>query len=1077
MAQQLGVPLLQLSGEQVVPDLRGRTSRDLVALDGVRRALQVPREGDANRLVGHRTGDLESVRGARCRRRFAVGVGGDEAEDGLAVNGQLLELAAGVPEEAGLESAARVLLAEEHELSRASGHGDDLCGRCRDRKGVVDLHTTTFAVDAREQDARTATGSGPVLDGFGLAVTLEVSSDQNGAAAHLLVRETRRRPRLREIVQVLVEAVVAATRQCQTEGYDEGRGGARSHDDPTHPTARSFRHGFDPSVCLVRSLQLDEARARFDLLTVTSYDVTLDLRGEETFPSRTVIDLVSQGGQTFLDLKPVSLESITLDGTPLPVDALSEGRYPLTLPPGEHRVEVVAVMRFRNDGEGLHRAVDPADGRAYVYQMSFMSAAPSVFACFDQPDVKAPYTVHVTAPEDWLVVANATGDRVAPGRWEFERSQPLSTYFVTLVGGPYHRIEDAHDGIPLGLFCRSSMATALDTDADELLTMTKQCFDEFHRLFGIRYPFGKYDQAFVPDFNASAMENPGCVTFREGLLFTTKVPRSLRVQRASTVAHEMAHQWFGNLVSPKWWDDLWLNEAFAEYMGNRVTAEVTEFSDALVWAALTRRNWGLTADARPSTHPVAGNGAVDADAALQDFDGISYAKGHAVLTQLANRVGDDVFFAGVRDHFERHCFGNATMRDLFESWERAGAGELDRWTTAWLRTAGVDRIDLHRLDGDGTATLVRTPPAGGTTDREHALGIAEWDGTTWQVADIRVDQDRTPVEVDATTPVVLDPQDTAWADLTFDEVTAAALRDLMPLTSDPMLRATIWTTLRNGVHHARLDPAQAVDILVAGIPQEEQDTAVAVMGMWTSDDGEGSRNSVHEKLLSVVADPDAARARLHGAFTARARTAPAGSDLQLAAVQAAVSTAVAATPLRGLLGGDVLPGLEMDSGLRWRIFKRLASLGATDLDELDKTLADDNDAKTQLAHAWSRARLPDPEAKAWAWQRFTGEAKASNYEVEAVGTGMWQSGRDDLLAPYAERYFAEVADTTTVRAGWGLADAALFFYPITMTTADTLARTEALLAAPTLNPSLRRVLVDAGDEIRCRLEAIRRYAG
>ncbi|HET6165933.1 MAG TPA: M1 family aminopeptidase, partial [Marmoricola sp.] len=390
------------------------------------------------------------------------------------------------------------------------------------------------------------------------------------------------------------------------------------------------------------SLLLDDARARFDLLTLTSYDVTLDLREEETFTSRTVIDLVSRGGATFVDLKARTLTSIALDGQPLPVESWVDGRYPLSLPAGEHRLEVDAVMAFRNDGEGLHRAVDPADGRAYVYQMSFMSAAPSVFACFDQPDLKAPYTLHVVAPDDWVVVANAAGERVEAGRWEFAPTQPLSTYFVTLVAGPYHRITDEHDGIPLGWLSRDSMAAALDADADELFTTTKQCFDEFHRLFGVRYQFGKYDQAFVPDFNAAAMENPGCVTFREAYLFTTNVPRGLRVQRATCIAHEMAHQWFGNLVSPKWWDDLWLNEAFAEYMGNRATAEATEFSEATAWAATARKNWGLTADARPSTHPVAGNGARDADAALQDFDGISYAKGHAVLTQLAHRLGDDV---------------------------------------------------------------------------------------------------------------------------------------------------------------------------------------------------------------------------------------------------------------------------------------------------------------------------------------------------------------------------------------------------------------------------------------------------
>jgi aminopeptidase N len=619
------------------------------------------------------------------------------------------------------------------------------------------------------------------------------------------------------------------------------------------------------------------------------------------------------------------------------------------------------------------------------------------------------------------------------------------------------------------------MADALDADADELFTMTRQCFDRFHELFGIRYPFGKYDQAFVPDFNAAAMENPGCVTFREGLLFTTRVPRALRVQRATTVAHEMAHQWFGNLVSPKWWDDLWLNEAFAEYMGNRVTAEATEYDEALVWAITTRKNWGLTADARPSTHPVAGTGALDADAALQDFDGISYAKGHAVLTQLANRIGDDVFFGGVREHFARNRFGNATMRDLFEAWERAGAGELDSWTTSWLRTAGVDRFDVVRPDGPAEGALLRTPPAGGTSDRTQSFDVARWDGSGWALSPVTVEHDRTALDVDATSPVVLDAGATAWADLTIDEVTARALPELMPQVHDPLLRASIWTTVRNGVQHARLDPSRAVDIIAAGVPEEQHDFTLTALGVWTGDDGEGTHNSVHQKLLPRMHDRAAAAGRLFAAYRERAESAPPGSGLQIAAAQAAILCAPDPAPLRAALTGDWLPGLEPDSGLRWRLLKRLTSLGDTDLDELDKVLADETDAKTQLAHAWCHARLADPEAKAWAWQRFTGEVPATNYEIEAIGSGVWQTGRDDLLAPYADRYFDEVAGTTAVREGWVLADAAVFFYPITIVTEETLHRTEALVADPALNPTLRRKLVDAGDEVRRRLETLRRY--
>jgi len=821
----------------------------------------------------------------------------------------------------------------------------------------------------------------------------------------------------------------------------------------------------------VRSLKRDEAVARFELLTVSSYDVSLDVRGEDTFASRTVIELTSRGGDTFLDLKAASVASVVLDGTTLPLASWEDGRFPLSLDAGEHRLEVDATMSFRNDGEGLHRAVDPSDGRAYVYQMSFMSAAPSVFACFDQPDLKAPYTLHVLAPEDWIVVANARGEQVEPGRWEFEKSQPLSTYFVTLVGGPYHRITDHHDGIDLGFLCRSSMAAALDNDADELFTMTKQGFDEFHRVFGIRYAFDKYDQAFVPEFNAGAMENPGCVTFREGLLFATKTARSVRVQRATTVAHEMAHQWFGNLVTPKWWDDLWLNEAFAEYMGNRVTAEVTEFSEALVWAELVRKNWGLTADSRPSTHPAAGTGAVDADAALQDFDGISYAKGHAVLTQLANRVGDEVFFAGVRDHFEKHRFGNATMGDLFTSWERAGAGDLIGWTDAWLRTAGLDRIELDRDAG----ALVRTPPGEEVPGRSHTVGMATWNGSSWARSEVLVAAPITPIELAAAAPVVLDPACEAWANLSFDPVTVDLLPALLPGITDRLQRAAIWITARNGVHHARLDPATAVDLLVAGIPNEDEETALSVLAIWSGDDGCGARATVHEKLLPLLSDPAAAGRRIHEAFLERVSSAAAGSDLQFAAVTGAIGSSGDADWLRARLTGDLWAGVELDDGLRWKVLQRLASLGAVDLDDLDRELAVANDAKSQIAHAWCHARLPDADAKAWAWQRFTGEVGASNYEIEAIGTGFWQSGHDELTESYVARYFDELPGTTAVRAGWGLADAALFFYPITALSASVVDDTDRLIADPRLNASIRRMLVDAGDELRSRLRSVERF--
>ncbi|MGH3361885.1 MAG: M1 family metallopeptidase, partial [Nocardioides sp.] len=344
------------------------------------------------------------------------------------------------------------------------------------------------------------------------------------------------------------------------------------------------------------SLQLEEARARCGLLDVQGYHVRLDLTGDETFRSTTTITFTSRGGDTFVDLKPLRVHALRLNGRPLDPDLLNRGRLPISTIEGTNELFVDAEMRFRNDGEGLHLHQDPADGRRYVYGMSFMDAAPSIFACFDQPDLKAPYTFHVTAPDDWVVIGNAPGEQVEPGVWELEPTRPLSTYFVTLVAGPYHVIRDEHDGIPLGLSARQSIASSLEADAEDLLTVTRQCFDELHRLFGIRYPFGDYHQAFVPEFNAGAMENPGCVTFRDPLVFTSKVTRAERTNRATTIAHEMAHQWFGDLVTPRWWDDLWLNESFAEYMGNRVAHDATEFTDAHVDTAFGRKRWGLDAD-------------------------------------------------------------------------------------------------------------------------------------------------------------------------------------------------------------------------------------------------------------------------------------------------------------------------------------------------------------------------------------------------------------------------------------------------------------------------------------------------
>ncbi|GAA4715930.1 aminopeptidase N [Nocardioides conyzicola] len=806
-----------------------------------------------------------------------------------------------------------------------------------------------------------------------------------------------------------------------------------------------------------QSLQRTEAIARRELLEVQEYDVRLDLASDEkTFGSVTTIRFRSRGGATFLDLKPVRVNAIRLNGSPVDPDLLERGRLPIQTLEGDNELVVDAVMPFRNDGEGLHRSTDPADGRSYVYGMMFMDAAPSVFACFDQPDLKAPYTLHVVAPEGWTVVANASGTNPEPGVWEFERTQPLSTYFVTLVAGPYFLLEDEHDGIPLGLGVRISMADALEADADELFTLTKQCFDEFHRLFGVRYPFGKYDQMFVPEFNAGAMENPGCVTFRDPLVFTSRVTRGIRIQRASTLAHEMAHQWFGNIVTPTWWDDLWLNESFAEYMGNRVTADVTEYDDAWVDNAYARRQWGLSADLRPSTHPVAGNGAVDASAALQDFDGISYAKGSSILKQLNATMGDDVFFAGVVDHFDRHRFGNATMHDLFESWERAGAGNLDAFTKNWLRTAGPDTIQLDRAAG----VVRRTAPEEHPADRSHTFRYAVHADGAWSTRSLTLDGPETPLEVEGDA-VVLDPYEDTWAVLLPDPETVTRLKTLLPSVDDPALRAGIWNNVRSAFHSAALSPSDVVDLVVASPPVESTEDSKRRLGAWLLGD-----------VLPLA--PAGSVERVHAAALSKLGSLPTGSEHQLAAFRMAISTATDPGELRGWL--DVTPdGIDLDLDLRWRLLGRLATLGATDADELRSALEAEPTGESRVAHMRAAVSLPTAEAKALAWNVFTGRLDVANYELEAAGLGMWRGGQEHLTAPYADRYFEELPATVGVRSGWVLADATEFFFPVTSLTDETLERARLLAADQALDLSVRRRLGDAADDLARRLAVRRAY--
>ena len=406
------------------------------------------------------------------------------------------------------------------------------------------------------------------------------------------------------------------------------------------------------------------------------------------------------------------LHEVRLNGRALDVAGLTDGRFVLPNLAEDNEVVVRAAMAYSRDGQGLHRAVDPADGEAYLYGHAFLAAAPRMFGCFDQPDLKAPFTVTVATPPHWTVVGNGAATHTETGRWELAVTPPLATYFVTVCAGPYVTRRAEHDGIPLAIHARRSLEGPLDRWADEVFTLTRQGLDRYHGLFGLRYAFGEYHQVFVPEFNAGAMENPGCVTIRDDRLFRGTTTDDALLIRARTIEHELAHMWFGDLVTMQWWDDLWLNESFAEYMAHTTLVHATKFHEAWTSFGIVRKTWGYAAERRPSTHPVAGSPALDAASALQDFDGISYAKGASVIRQLVAYLGEEASTAGVAAYLREHAYGNGTFADLVRALEQASGRDLGAWCDAWLRTADRDRLRVETVVEDGVGRIGAAPPAG-----------------------------------------------------------------------------------------------------------------------------------------------------------------------------------------------------------------------------------------------------------------------------------------------------------------------------------------------------------------------------
>ncbi|MBM6399843.1 aminopeptidase N [Phycicoccus sonneratiae] len=825
------------------------------------------------------------------------------------------------------------------------------------------------------------------------------------------------------------------------------------------------------------SLTRDEAVARAALLTVTAMDVDLDLdRGAEHFGSRTSIRFTCRepGASSFADVRPVALHAATLNGRVLGPDDLVDGRLALADLEADNVLEVEATMAFGHDGQGLHRSTDPADDEDYVYGHLFLDAAPRVFACFDQPDLKAPYTVAVDVPAHWSVVGNGAAHQVSSGRWRLATTRPLATYFVTVCAGPWVSVTAEHDGIPLGVHARRSLEAPLREQAEQMLATTRACFDGYHRLFGIRYPFGEYHQVFVPEFNAGAMENPGCVTFRDTYVFRGAATPDQLLERDNTIAHEMAHMWFGDLVTMRWWDDLWLNESFAEYMAYRTSAEVLGAPEAWVEFGMVRKLWGYAAERSPSTHPVAGSPAPDALSALQNFDGISYAKGASVLRQLIAHIGDDAFVAGVRDHLGAHAFGNGELAEFLDAMSRAAGRDLDGWAQAWLRTAGADRL---ALDSDGV--LTRSTPAAQPASRPHTLDVAAFVGDD-EVLRHRVVLDGDQVDVPgvdglpADALVVPNAADLTWAEVALDPRTTEALVGNLADVPDPMARAVVWTSLLGGMAGAEVDPRLVLDVVEAAWPREDDASVLSRVSLVVTSSvvplflRAEEREEALERV-AAAADVLADRAASDGG--------PAADALALVAARVWARSGSDLDRLHRWAAGHDLPAsLGGDDDFRWLVLRRLSALDALDDAALGAAEAADRSLAGRLAALGVRAVRPTAAAKQWAWDRLHDDPDLSNYAALELARGFWAAPDPALVRPYVGRVGDLLAHLDTRMGEDALSRVAVALHPKGVVEPASLEASTAMLGRDDLSPGVRRALLDEDHVLREALASHARFA-
>ncbi|WP_328326578.1 MULTISPECIES: aminopeptidase N [unclassified Streptomyces] len=844
------------------------------------------------------------------------------------------------------------------------------------------------------------------------------------------------------------------------------------------------------------NLTREEARQRASLLTVDSYAIDLDLSGAQeggTYRSVTTVRFRSAeaGAETFIDLIAPTVHEAVLNGTPLDPDAVfKDSRIALSgLLAGENELRVVADCAYTNTGEGLHRFVDPVDDQAYLYTQFEVADARRVFPNFEQPDLKATFQFTVKAPEGWTVISNSPTPEPRDHVWEFEATPRISTYITALIVGPYHSVHSSYEkdgvSVPLGIYCRPSLAEFLDSDA--IFDVTRQGFDWFQEKFDYAYPFAKYDQLFVPEFNAGAMENAGAVTIRDQYVFRSKVTDAAYETRAETILHELAHMWFGDLVTMEWWNDLWLNESFATYtsIACQAYADGSQWPQSWTTFANSMKTWAYRQDQLPSTHPIMAD-ITDLDDVLVNFDGITYAKGASVLKQLVAYVGVDEFFRGVQAYFKEHAFGNTRLSDLLGALEKTSGRDLKAWSTAWLETAGINILRPEiEVDGAGhiTSFAVRQEapelPAGAKgepTLRPHRIAIGcydlDEDGKLVRTNRIELDVEgeRTEVPFPQDTPrpavILLNDDDLSYAKVRLDEESLRVVTEHLGDFAESLPRALSWASAWDMTRDGELATRDYLALVLSGI-SKESDIGVV--------------QSLHRQVklaLDLYADPawrEAGLSQWTEATLAHLRAADAGSDHQLAWARAFAATA--RTPLQldllnSLLEGEeTVEGLAVDTELRWAFVHRLAAVGRFDEEEIAGELQRDKTSAGERHAASARAARPTEAAKAEAWASVVESDQLPNAVQEAVIGGFVQTDQREVLAPYTEKYFAAVKDVWESRSHEMAQQVAVGLYPALQVSQETLDATDAWLESAGPNAALRRLVSESRSGVERALRA------